>query len=131
MSNHYRPPRKRRSFSIWTILAPAALLIFAILIFGAISDSCVLGNCEPTKKADGDKAKSASGQTIACKRPPIAVEVQPGESAGIIAERYCLTNLQFADCNKQIPDIRTLQAGEKVFVGKKCRVKTPVSTTAE
>ena len=97
-------PRPRRSYSLWTILAPIGALVLFIAFFHALGDSCLLKECVHTKdeaKAAGPANKLASGARA---------KVKSGDTLGSLAERFHLSQDELIACNPDV-DAQTLQPG--------------------
>jgi hypothetical protein len=103
-------PRRRRRYSIWTVLAPIGLIVFVIFSVSALSNSCVgHGNCTK-KKTDTASAKPANAFKSGTK-----AKVQKGQSMGSIAAKYNLTVADLQACNPTI-DSQALQPGQRLNV---------------
>ena len=54
------PPRRRRRFSIWTVLAPVAVLVLWVSFFSALGGSCIFKECADAKESSETKAETKS-----------------------------------------------------------------------
>lgn len=112
------PPKRRRRFSPWSILAPLALIAVVVMTFNALGKSCVFRDCDPVQK------KQAT--TRADKPAPRRHRVKEGETAQSIADLYGLTIDQLRACNPEIADIYIIRPGELIRVNpKRCDKEPP------
>jgi hypothetical protein len=105
-------PRRRRRFSAWTILAPAAAIILWVSFFSALGKSCLFKDCadpEPVaaQTADGDQRNDLARGTKA--------KIKEGDTLGAIAERFLLTEDELKACNPLV-DPQTLKPGQYLTV---------------
>jgi hypothetical protein len=102
------PPR--RTFRLWTIAAPAALLVLVVVLFNAVSSSCALRDCP-----DAAPAKDVAAADSTPK--PRFHRVKEADSMGGIAERYGLTIDEIKACNPNV-DPNALQVRQRLRVEK-------------
>lgn len=116
-----RPPRR---YSIWTLLAPAALLVVVIAMFNALGSSCVLKGCDGKDgKSTGSDATATAGKSA---KPGDAgrmfYRVRSGDTGQSIADRFGLTLEELQTCNPKVADFYTLQPGQRLTVSTaKCK----------
>jgi LysM repeat protein len=124
------PPKKpgqRRRYSLWTLLAPAALVVVNVMSFNAVGRSGVLdSDSEKSSKTDSTTTSSAATTkkvpTNSKGRPKVRHQVAEGETAQSIAEMYLLTVDQLIGCNPQLSDPQNLQIGQYLHVDpKRCK----------
>ncbi len=102
------PPKKRRRFSVWTLLAPAAVVVLWVSFFSALGQSCAFKECKDTDKASAsakDTDKPAN-DVAAGKR----TKVKDGDTLGAIAAKFGLTEDELKACNPAV-DPQVLRAG--------------------
>lgn len=107
------PVRRRRRFSVWTVLAPVAVIVLWVAFFTSLGNSCVLKEC----KDDGDstaEAEEASDKQNDVTRGGRAKVLQ-GDSMGSIAAKYDLTEEELKACNPKV-DPQALQPGQRLLV---------------
>ncbi len=123
------PAEGRRKFSIWTLLAPVALILFVIFLFQTLGDACIFGSCSNESKAKSSKKASAkkTGNTNKCTRK--FTRVREGDNATSIANRCGMTVEELTECNPQVKDWRTLQSGQQIRVGAQLCSKAAGSPT--
>jgi hypothetical protein len=140
----YDPPpqRRRRRLSVWTVLAPAALVAVVVLLFSALGSSCAFKDCGADKAAvAGD---TPAEEALAAKRkakPQLYAKdgklkprwkVREGQSAQAIADDFELTMTELRACNPQILDFRQIRPGQFVQVDHKhCKGAEPADAGAE
>lgn len=116
------PMRPKRKYSIWSVLAPIALLVLVFATFNALGESCVIKKCpskdatDSAKKADAKKPKS--GQLTKDGRPVRTYRVQKGDSLSLISEKFDISENVLRACNPKL-DIETLQPGALLKVNEK------------
>jgi LysM repeat protein len=119
------PPPPRRRYSLWTLLAPGALLVIVILAFNAIGQSCAIKSCDDDKPAastTSEKTEKADPATTNAEgKPRSTYVVKAGDSGQAIADRFSLTVEDLAACNEQTTDdFYNLTVGERLRVGPFC-----------
>lgn len=114
-------PRRRRRYSIWTLLAPAALVIVVVVSFNAIGRSGVLDDDKPTTTKSTTKASTEKKiPTNSRGRPKARHKVAEGETLQSIADLYGLSVDQLTACNaNNLPDPQNLQIGQFLHVDQK------------
>jgi LysM repeat protein len=102
------PPKKRRRYSVWTLLAPAAVVVLWISFFSALGQSCAFKECTDSGSASAksDDADKPANDIAAGKR----TKVKDGDTLGDIAERFGLTVAELQACNPAV-DPQSLRAG--------------------
>jgi len=107
-------PRSRRRFTVWTLLAPAGVLVLWIGFFTALGNSCVLdGKCTPSK---GEKGASSAETDPRNDRPKGSrYKVRQDENMGLIAEKYDLSQEELIACNPDV-DPQALRPGQRLLV---------------
>lgn len=122
------PPKKpgqRRRYSLWTLLAPAALVVVIIMSFNAIGRSGVLDSDggKSTKdsgaKTDAKTTANAKIPTNSKGRPKARHQVAEGETLQSIADLYQISVDQLIGCNPQLSDPQNLQIGQYLHVDQK------------
>jgi len=98
-------PKRRRRFSIWTVLAPAAAIVLWISFFSALGQSCVFKECADTKDTGSETDKGDASNDI--PRGGKA-KVKNGDTLGKIAARFDLTEEELKACNPLV-DPQALQ----------------------
>jgi len=109
--------RRRRRLSIWTVLAPVAVIVLFVAVFSALGDSCVMKDCasQNKDKDSGEVVDKKNTQPLNAR-----VKVQLNDTLGLIAAKYDLTQEELMACNPDA-DPQTLQPGKLLFVsGDKC-----------
>lgn len=96
------------------LLAPAALIVFAVLLLAIVAGS-VVGGSDP---GGGGEAKQAGAEREASSERPrdrgrATYKVRAGDTLGSIAERTGRTPEQLQDLNPGL-DAQTLQPGQKL-----------------
>lgn len=127
-NDHRDPLRPRRRYSIWTILAPVALLVFVFATFNAIGESCLFKECRdeaPAKAKDDGAAKrtKAGAKRRDNESLPTGMRytVKAGDNASAIAADFDITVDELQACNPKA-DITILPEGMKLFVAPaRCR----------
>jgi LysM repeat protein len=99
-------PRRRRRYSVWTLLAPAAVVILWISFFSALGKSCVFKECADAKDT-GAQTTSEGDDRNDVPRGGKA-KVKSGDSLGSIATRFKLTEEELKACNPLV-DPQALQ----------------------
>lgn len=107
------PPKRRRRFSVWTILAPLAVVILWVGFFHALGQSCVFKDCADAKDAGSETEDSADARNDVPKGGK--AKVRDGDSIGAIAARFQLTEEELKACNPDV-DPQALQPGTRLFV---------------
>lgn len=116
------PLRPKRKYSIWSVLAPIALLVLVFATFNALGESCVIKKCPAkdavtsAKKAETKKAKS--GQVTKDGKPVRTYRVRKGDSLSLISEKFDVGENELRACNPKL-DIETLQPGVVLQVNEK------------
>lgn len=105
-------PRRPLKLSVWSLLAPVALVIVVIFVFNAIGKSCAVRDCPSNAKST---TTTATAKIPTNKRH----RVKPNETAGNIAKLYGLTVDDLAACNPKVADLYTLQVGQVLTVNPK------------
>ena len=108
------PPRSRRRFSIWTVIAPAAAIILWISFFTALGGSCFFKECKDESKSD-DAAAAASADKRNDLDKGARAKVKAGDSLGSIAAKFELTEDELKACNPLV-DPQTLQPNTYLIV---------------
>lgn len=107
-------PKRRRRYSVWTLLAPAAAVILWISFFSALGKSCVFKECADAK--DNGSESQSDGSDTQNKVPRGGrAKVKNGDTVGIIAARFDLTEEELKACNPTI-DPQALQPGQFLVV---------------
>ncbi|MCW2925028.1 MAG: LysM domain [Thermoleophilia bacterium] len=106
-------PRRRRRFSVWTILAPAAVIVLFVAFFSALGQSCIFKECAKSKSSDSSTADSADKRNSVPRGG--RSKVKAGDSLGSIAARYELTEEELKACNPKV-DPQSLQPGQYLRV---------------
>ena len=117
-----QPLRPRRRFSLWTILAPAALILLVVLVFNAVGKSCAFKDCDAKKSSAASKKESgAAKKSTAAKQQKQrrGYKVRSGDSLQTIAARFELSEADLKACNPKIFDFRTIQVGQYMLVDRK------------
>lgn len=109
------PPKRRRRFSIWTLLAPAAVLVLWVSFFSAVGKSCIVRTCEERPAAATDATTDASGDKRNTLDQGAKYKIKAGDSLGAIAARYDLTEDELKACNPTV-DPQTIQPGDRLLV---------------
>lgn len=110
----YSPPaQKRRRFSAWTIIAPAAAIILWISFFSALGKSCVFKECADAKDNGSETADSGDKQNDLPRGAK--AKVKEGDSLGAIAARFDLTEEELKACNPLV-DPQALQPNNFLVV---------------
>ncbi|MCB0880150.1 MAG: LysM peptidoglycan-binding domain-containing protein [Thermoleophilia bacterium] len=107
------PPKRKRRYSVWTLLAPAAAVILWISFFSALGQSCVFKEC---KDKDSGSAKAADTTD---ERNDLArgtkAKVKEGDTLGGIAAKFKLTEEELKACNPKV-DPQAIRAGQYLTV---------------
>ncbi|MCW2927707.1 MAG: LysM domain [Thermoleophilia bacterium] len=107
------PTRRRRRFTAWTILAPAAAIILWVSFFSALGKSCVFKECADAKDNGSETAEGGDARN---KLPRGArAKVKSGDSLGALAKRFELTEDELKACNPLV-DPQSLQPGQYLIV---------------
>lgn len=106
------PTRRRRRFSAWTILAPAAAIILWVSFFSALGKSCVFKECADAKD---NGSETAEGDTRNKLPRGARAKVKSGDSLGALAKRFDLTEDELKACNPLV-DPQSLQPGQYLIV---------------
>ena len=123
------PGRRRHRISLWTLLAPAALVAVIFALFSALGSSCLLKECA-SEKADSSKETPArQAEAEKRKAKPFLFDkqgklkkrwrVREGQNAENIARDFELTFDELKACNPQVLDFRQLSAGQFLQVDHK------------
>jgi LysM repeat protein len=112
--SYSQPPRPRRRFSPWTIIAPAAAIILWISFFSALGKSCVFKECADAKDKGSETATDEGDKRNKLPRGAKA-KVKEGDSLGGIAARFDLTEEELKACNPLV-DPQALQPGQYLVV---------------
>lgn len=119
--NDTRAPgdRRRRRYSVWTLLAPAAAVALYIGFFSALSGSCLVKGCD--SKPNEARASSPDQADKVNEQPRNArTKVKAGDTLGLIAAKYDLTEEELKACNPEV-DPQTLQPGAFLLIsGERC-----------
>jgi LysM repeat protein len=107
-------PKRRRRFSIWTLLAPAAAVILWISFFSALGNSCIFKECANDKKSDGAQTVAEGDERNDLARD-VKAKIKDGDTIGSIAAKYKLTEEELKACNPLV-DPQALQAGRFLVV---------------
>ena len=106
-------PKRRRRYTVWTLLAPAAVVVLWIAFFSALGQSCVFKECVDKK---GAAAKTAAGGDKQNEVPRGGkAKVKAGDSIGSIAARFDLSEDELKACNPLV-DPQSLQPGQFLLV---------------
>ena len=105
--------RRRRRWSVWTLLAPAALVIFSFLIFQAVFDSDLFSGSDGGD--DGATEETIDEGLTESQLAAVRTKVKPGETLSEIAAAFGYTIDELTACNPQL-DPQTIQAGDYVLV---------------
>jgi LysM repeat protein len=107
-------PKRRRRFSIWTLLAPAAAVILWISFFSALGSSCIFKECSKDSGSDGAQTVASGDERNDLARDTKA-KIKDGDTLGSIAAKYKLTEEELKACNPLV-DPQALQAGRYLVV---------------
>jgi hypothetical protein len=118
-------PRPRRRYSVWTLLAPAALIVFVVLLFNTLGSSCAIKDCSKHHSAAATKS-SASSTSTATGTTAVPLnklyKVKASDTAQSIASHFNLTVDQLEACNPvKLKDLHNVQLGMRLHVGSRCR----------
>jgi LysM repeat protein len=96
------------------LLAPAALIVFAVLLLAAVTGS-VVGGSGPGGGGDAEQAgaEREAGSERPRARGRATYKVRAGDTLGSIAERTGRTPEQLQELNPGL-DAQTLQPGQKL-----------------
>lgn len=96
------------------LLAPAALIVFAVLLLAAVTGS-VVGGSGPSGGGDAEQAgaEREAGSERPRARGRATYKVRAGDTLGSIAERTGRTPEQLQELNPGL-DAQTLQPGQKL-----------------
>lgn len=114
-------PRARRRYSFWTLLAPAALVVFVMLIFNALGSSCAIKDCKDTT------AKSKGADTTKPPKKPVKSRrfyhvTDKDSSMGVIADKVGLSVEELQACNPNV-DPNALRPKQVLHVEpKRCKL---------
>lgn len=107
-------PRVRRRFTVWTLLAPAAVLVLWVGFFTSLGNSCVFdGSCGDSKGSKDASAAETDPRNDLKKGTK--VKVKAGDNLGAIAEKYELTQEELQACNPTV-DPQALRPGQRLVV---------------
>ena len=106
-------PRRRRRFSVWTLLAPAAVIILWISFFSALGKSCVFKECADAKDNGSETADEGDKKNDLPRGAN--TRVRPGDTMGVIADRFFLSEDELKACNQDV-DPQSLQPGDLLVV---------------
>lgn len=106
-------PRRRRRYSIWTLLAPAAAVVLWISFFSALGQSCVFKDC--TDDAEAGAQTVAEGDERNDLARGTKSKVKEGDTLGSIAEKWMLTEEELKACNPAV-DPQALRPGQYLTV---------------
>lgn len=106
-------PKRRRRFSIWTLLAPAAAIVLWVSFFSALGNSCAFKECAD-KKDEGAQTVDANDERNDLARD-VKAKIKEGDTLGSIAARFKLTEDELKACNPRV-DPQVLQAGRYLVV---------------
>lgn len=99
-------PRRRRRYSVWTLLAPAAAVILWISFFSALGKSCIFKECADAKDTGAQTVDEGDERNDVPRGGK--AKVKAGDSLGSIATRFKLTEEELKACNPLV-DPQTLQ----------------------
>lgn len=108
------PPSRKRRWTVWTLLAPAAAVILWISFFSALGQSCIFKECAD-KEASANEQSADEGDKRNDLARGVKAKVKDGDTIGAIAERYLLTEEELKACNPKV-DPQALQAGQYLTV---------------
>ena len=112
-ANSYKaPPKRRRRFTVWTLLAPAAAIILWVSFFSALGQSCVFKECSDDKEASAETAAGAAKNDLA---QGTKAKIKDGDTLGAIAQRFNLSEEELKACNPLV-DPQALRAGQYLTV---------------
>jgi LysM repeat protein len=106
--SYAQPPRRRRRFSVWTLLAPAAAIILWVSFFTALGSSCIFKDC--TDKAGSSESGDESGDARNDLARGTKSKVKDGDTLGDIAKKFDLTEDELKACNPLV-DPQALRPG--------------------
>jgi hypothetical protein len=112
----------RRRYSLWSLLAPIALVVVVFAMYSAVHDSGVV------EKGSG-KAKTAAKAKAKAKTVKHTCQVsrghrvREGETSQSIERDFCLTHDQLVACNPNVIDFSVIPTGLRLNVGKKACAK--------
>lgn len=123
-------PRRRPRWSLWTLLAPAALVVVIVMVAGSLGSSCVLKDCKDDSKASTGNTPAETKAKKKRQDEPQLYEadgslkkrwkVREGQSAQEIADDFELTLEELKACNsKTVLDIRQIRPGQFLQVDHK------------
>jgi LysM repeat protein len=95
--------RPRRSYSIWSVMAPIGALVLFIAVFQAAGNSCLLKECADNRDDAAETAGPANDLKSGAK-----AKVKAGDTLGSLAERFKLSQEELVACNPDV-DAQTLQ----------------------
>lgn len=107
-------PRRRRRFSAWTVIAPAAAIILWVSFFSALGKSCIFKECAGEKDKGSETASDGSDKRNKLPRDARA-KVKSGDTLGTLAARFDLTEEELKACNPLV-DPQSLQPGQFLVV---------------
>lgn len=124
------PRPRRRRYSLWTLLAPVALIVTVMLLANAIGRSGVFDDSKQTSskttKAGAGNTKPGSSTTPArtsttgCT-PPTGrkqVRVKASQTLSVIADANCTTVEKLLELNPAITDPQSLQLDQRIVVSR-------------
>lgn len=100
------PVRKRRRYTVWTLLAPAAVVALWIAFAMSFGSSCVFDGSCSSGSDDADAAEEADARNDVQRGGK--TKVKAGDSLGSIAARFELTEEELKACNPRV-DPQSLQ----------------------
>jgi LysM repeat protein len=106
--SYAQPPRRRRRFSVWTLLAPAAAIILWVSFFSALGSSCVFKDC--ADEVSDSETVDESGDARNDLARGTKSKVKEGDTLGAIAKRFDLTEDELKACNPLV-DPQALRPG--------------------
>lgn len=107
------PPRRRRPYSVWTLLAPAAAVILWISFFSALGKSCVFKECADAKDTGAQTVNEGDERNDVPKGGK--AKIKNGDTFGSIATRFDLTEEELKACNPLV-DPQALQPNQFLLV---------------
>jgi len=116
---HPRPPSRRRrydrEYSLWTFVAPAALLVAVIVMVSLVREGMRSDPARATTTAQqATTGATASTATITTPRAvPRIYSVKPGDVLGRIADRFHVPLDKILQLNPNL-NPQTLQPGQKI-----------------
>lgn len=104
-------PRRRR-YSVWTLLAPVAVVVLWVSLFVSLGDASIFGSDDSSKESAAKTTKTGPANDL---KKGARMKVHKGDTLQAIASRVHLTEDELKACNPAI-DPQTLQPGQFIAV---------------